>query len=95
MDIEQFLQKAGLKFEKEVRLGGYFCDYFLTEERVVIESDGSWHRVEDTNDFQSSTHARNFYYLQRGFKLVLVDWRRLERAASKEDKHKYLGQLME
>ena len=74
-DTERFLwrqlrsrQLQGLKFRRQVAIGPYIVDFVCTEQRVIVECDGSQHRTAESYD-----QKRDEWLRQEGF-LVLRFW---------------------
>jgi very-short-patch-repair endonuclease len=44
MKMKEILEKAGIHFERQKRIGRYLADFFISEYNLIIECDGDyWH----------------------------------------------------
>ena len=62
-------QFFGLKFRKQVPLGGYIVDFLCVSKRIVIEIDGESHY---TPKKQEHDRQRDVYLQTRGFIVVRI-----------------------
>lgn len=46
--VERWLIRVGVTYEKEVAIGGYFVDFYIPDEHLIIEADGAyWHQNQE------------------------------------------------
>jgi len=66
--FKQLLDFLKVKYEQQKRIGKYFADFYLPDENLVIEIDGSyWHqnRIEDK--------IKDIFLLSNGFKVIRLN----------------------
>jgi very-short-patch-repair endonuclease len=58
-------QRLGIRFNRQVQLGPYFCDFVARSTRLVVEVDGGQH------DWQSAEDATRTRFLESiGFRVI-------------------------
>lgn len=63
------LRQAGIAFEEQVPISGYFPDFLLTEIGLIVELDGAQHRTPAGREYDKKRDAR---LRARGYKILRV-----------------------
>lgn len=69
-EVEILLMNNKLKFEKQVRLGDFVCDFFIEEKGIVIEVDGEYWHKNKYIDCVNPAQKRNFVYRKKKIKYL-------------------------
>jgi very-short-patch-repair endonuclease len=47
-EVEEWIKKSGKRYQKQHRIGGCYVDFYLPDDRAVIEADGAfWHQDQE------------------------------------------------
>jgi very-short-patch-repair endonuclease len=47
-EVEEWIKKSGKKYQKQHRIGNCYVDFYLPDERTIIEADGAfWHKDQE------------------------------------------------
>ncbi len=65
--IRKVLEKKGINFKQEVRIGKYYADFLILNSKLIIECDGEyWHR----SDFAKKRDSKKDKFLAlKGYKI--------------------------
>ncbi|MGB9826378.1 MAG: HK97-gp10 family putative phage morphogenesis protein, partial [Desulfofundulus sp.] len=50
--IAEWLNKRGLRYEKQFAIGGHYVDFFLPDQQVIIEADGAYWHQDQVKDIE-------------------------------------------
>lgn len=68
--VRETLEAIGIKFNQEHKIGRYYADFFIPEQNLVIEVDGTyWHSLPSVI---KRDEAKDEYYKAMGYKVVRV-----------------------
>ncbi len=59
--------KLGTKFKRQYSIGPYIADFFSSEQKLVIELDGGYHK---NNDQKKYDDYRTIYFKSLGLKVI-------------------------
>jgi len=60
-------QIGGVRFNRQVPIGPYICDFAARTERLVIEVDGGQHAIEEARD-----ESRSHFLRCQGYRVVRI-----------------------
>ena len=75
-DVEQSLwyylrgkRFLGYKFKRQLPIGDYIVDFLCTDNRIIIELDGSGHLEKHQKQYDEK---REIYLTQKGYKIIRI-----------------------
>lgn len=74
MRMEMVLTKMGLNYQKEVNLSCRYIDFYLPEEGIVIELDGSVHFHPEFFEYDDKSVFKIIHMLYAGYKLLMINY---------------------
>lgn len=73
MRVDMILEQLNIPYQKEVYMLSRHIDFYLPEDGVILELDGSVHFHPECLEYDDKSAYRNMQFLYSGYKLLVIN----------------------